>query len=182
LVVQGTIPSATLLDCSIPQPHDPATPALHPPRNMPPPTREDLWSSGKDETVEVNQRALIDSECPKLLRIMCLCMRRLAWAEVVACQIASIANCRDQRSSRGIPVNIQVSTAHRQGTTSADSSVFRELLQNADDAGVSASPIPRAGRPADRSRSRPNMSRSSSTPRPASTHMSVQERPRLSQT
>lgn len=28
---------------------------------MPPPTREDLWKSGKDETVEVNQRALIDS-------------------------------------------------------------------------------------------------------------------------
>ncbi|KAK4683793.1 hypothetical protein P7C73_g6435, partial [Tremellales sp. Uapishka_1] len=27
---------------------------------MPPPTKEDLWRSGKDETVEVNQRALID--------------------------------------------------------------------------------------------------------------------------
>jgi hypothetical protein len=30
---------------------------------MPPPTKEDLWKSGRDETVEVNQRALIDSMC-----------------------------------------------------------------------------------------------------------------------
>lgn len=29
---------------------------------MPPPRREDLWSQGRDETVEVNQRALIDSK------------------------------------------------------------------------------------------------------------------------
>lgn len=33
---------------------------------MPPPSREALWSVGKDETVEVNQRALIDSEFPLL--------------------------------------------------------------------------------------------------------------------
>lgn len=29
---------------------------------MPPPTKEDLWKQGRDETVEVNQRALIDSQ------------------------------------------------------------------------------------------------------------------------
>lgn len=31
---------------------------------MAPPRREDLWSQGQDETVEVNQRALIDSKLP----------------------------------------------------------------------------------------------------------------------
>ena len=30
---------------------------------MPPPTKEELWKSGQDEIVEVNQRALIDSGC-----------------------------------------------------------------------------------------------------------------------
>jgi hypothetical protein len=34
---------------------------------MPPPSRADLWKAGKDETVEVNQRALIDSELGFLL-------------------------------------------------------------------------------------------------------------------
>lgn len=29
---------------------------------MPPLTKEELWSSGQDEDVEVNQRALIDSK------------------------------------------------------------------------------------------------------------------------
>ena len=29
---------------------------------MPPPAKADLWSAGVDEAVEVNQRALIDSE------------------------------------------------------------------------------------------------------------------------
>jgi hypothetical protein len=51
---------------------------------MPPPGREALWSSGKDETVEVNQRALID----KIL-----------------------------------------------ARYSGEHTIFRELLQNADDAG-----------------------------------------------
>ena len=31
---------------------------------MPLPTKEELWKLGRDETVEVNQRALIDSGCP----------------------------------------------------------------------------------------------------------------------
>ncbi|EIW70337.1 hypothetical protein TREMEDRAFT_29286 [Tremella mesenterica DSM 1558] len=52
---------------------------------MPPPTKEELWSSGKDETVEVNQRALID----KIL-----------------------------------------------ARYSGEHTIFRELLQNADDAGA----------------------------------------------
>lgn len=40
----------------------PSSSALARSPKMPPPNRDDLWSSGKDETVEVNQRALIDSE------------------------------------------------------------------------------------------------------------------------
>ena len=31
---------------------------------MPPMKRQELWEGGKDETVEVNQRALIDSTLP----------------------------------------------------------------------------------------------------------------------
>ena len=46
---------------------------------MPTLTRQDLWAAGQDETVEVNQRALIDSQClakpvhlssPRILRAL----------------------------------------------------------------------------------------------------------------
>jgi hypothetical protein len=77
---------------------------------MPPPRREDLWSQGQDETVEVNQRALIDSQS----------------------LITPLVMANKQRSWLDIPENIQVSSTVMAMLTL----VFRELLQNADDAGV----------------------------------------------
>lgn len=38
---------------------------------MPPLMKEELWSSGQDEDVEVNQRALIDSEVISFLPPVC---------------------------------------------------------------------------------------------------------------
>ena len=88
---------------------------------MPPPSRAELWNSGQDETVEVNQRALIDSG---------LSTRR---SEKIEAELTS------QRFSLGTLANTQVGIPQHGPLLRADArTVFRELLQNADDAGVSS--------------------------------------------
>lgn len=48
---------------------------------MPPPSKADLWSSGQDETVEVNQRALIDS---RLDHMFLLGLTLILFTEILA--------------------------------------------------------------------------------------------------
>lgn len=50
---------------------------------MPPLTKEELWSSGQDEDVEVNQRALIDSKV-YLPYLFCLPLHSRLRLEILA--------------------------------------------------------------------------------------------------
>ena len=54
---------------------------------MPPPSKEDLWNSGRDETVEVNQRALIDSQYyfkDVEQGLTCVCVLQKSWRDTRA--------------------------------------------------------------------------------------------------
>lgn len=91
--------------------------------------KDALWASGQDETVEVNQRALIDSMYSLLVKLL----SKVGWAQSL--------QGRDLgeifwRAYRCVHIQRAAVTFWPRPMDQAEQSVFRELLQNADDAGV----------------------------------------------
>jgi hypothetical protein len=88
--------------------------------------KDALWQQGRDETVEVNQRALIDKVSIFLYSLL---------------RMHLIFSCRCSRDIQG---NLQVRlgyTSIREKSSQLACPVFRELLQNADDARATSAEI-----------------------------------------